>query len=167
MRRACALLRRQLHPSFSAAAASRPVPGHVAFLSTAPLLSGPSASPSSRAQSWRQLRGIRGEAGTRGFTSAPGASDPSHPAGGAPNGVETHTFKAETQKLLQIVTHSLYTDKEVFIRELISNSSDALEKLRFLQATQQQAPQQGQLRVLLRANPTEKTFTIEVRVQSF
>ncbi|KYN96513.1 heat shock protein 90, putative [Plasmodium reichenowi] len=45
---------------------------------------------------------------------------------------ENYEFKAETKKLLQIVAHSLYTDKEVFIRELISNSSDAIEKLRFL-----------------------------------
>ncbi|ANQ08320.1 Heat shock protein 90 [Plasmodium coatneyi] len=46
---------------------------------------------------------------------------------------ESYEFKAETKKLLQIVAHSLYTDKEVFIRELISNSSDALEKRRFTQ----------------------------------
>jgi len=38
-------------------------------------------------------------------------------------------FQAETRQLLDIVTHSLYTDKEVFIRELISNASDALEKV--------------------------------------
>ena len=50
---------------------------------------------------------------------------------------ETHEFKAETRKLLNIVARSLYTDKEVFIRELISNSSDALEKLRYLDATHQ------------------------------
>jgi len=48
---------------------------------------------------------------------------------------EQHEFKAETRKLLDIVTNSIYTDKEVFLRELISNSSDALEKLRYLQAT--------------------------------
>eukprot|EP00919_Chromeraceae_sp_WS-2016_P010238 GHVR01024023.1.p1 GENE.GHVR01024023.1~~GHVR01024023.1.p1 ORF type:complete len:143 (+),score=2.60 GHVR01024023.1:339-767(+) len=40
-------------------------------------------------------------------------------------------FKAETKKLLDIVAKSLYTDSEVFIRELLSNSSDALEKQRF------------------------------------
>ncbi|KAE8994256.1 Chaperone protein [Phytophthora rubi] len=44
-------------------------------------------------------------------------------------------FQAETRQLLDIVTHSIYTDKEVFIRELISNASDALEKLRHLQST--------------------------------
>lgn len=48
---------------------------------------------------------------------------------------EQHEFKAETRKLLDIVTNSIYTDKEVFLRELISNSSDALEKCRYLQAT--------------------------------
>ncbi|KAJ0396936.1 hypothetical protein ATCC90586_003258 [Pythium insidiosum] len=48
---------------------------------------------------------------------------------------DRHEFQAETRQLLDIVTHSIYTDKEVFIRELISNASDALEKLRHLQAT--------------------------------
>ncbi|CAI5738756.1 unnamed protein product [Hyaloperonospora brassicae] len=46
-----------------------------------------------------------------------------------------HEFQAETRQLLDIVTHSIYTDKDVFIRELISNASDALEKLRHLQST--------------------------------
>lgn len=46
---------------------------------------------------------------------------------------ETHAFQAETRQLLDIVIHSLYTDREIFIRELISNASDALEKLRHQQ----------------------------------
>jgi molecular chaperone HtpG len=49
--------------------------------------------------------------------------------------VEKHHFQAEIQQLLNIVIHSLYTDKEIFIRELISNAADALEKFRFLQAS--------------------------------
>lgn len=49
---------------------------------------------------------------------------------------QSFEFKAETRKLLDIVAKSLYTDKEVFIRELISNASDACEKFRFLQSTQ-------------------------------
>ena len=47
--------------------------------------------------------------------------------------VEKREFKAETKKLLDIVAHSIYTDKEVFLRELLSNCSDALEKQRFMQ----------------------------------
>ncbi len=42
----------------------------------------------------------------------------------------THEFQAETKKLLDIVINSLYTERDIFIRELISNSSDALEKMR-------------------------------------
>lgn len=45
-----------------------------------------------------------------------------------------HTFQTETKKILDIVANSLYTDKEIFLREIISNASDALEKARFLQA---------------------------------
>ena len=44
---------------------------------------------------------------------------------------EKKEFKAETKKLLDIVAKSIYTDKEVFLRELLSNCSDALEKQRF------------------------------------
>ena len=49
---------------------------------------------------------------------------------------ENHTFRAEVKQLLDIVIHSLYTDKEIFLRELISNAVDALEKLRHLQVTE-------------------------------
>ena len=48
---------------------------------------------------------------------------------------ETHHFQAEIQQLLNIVVHSLYTDKEIFARELISNAVDACEKLRFNQSS--------------------------------
>ena len=46
-----------------------------------------------------------------------------------------YTFQAEVSKLLQLVTHHLYTNKEIFLRELISNASDACDKLRHLQLT--------------------------------
>ncbi len=45
----------------------------------------------------------------------------------------TYKFKAETHKVLNILTHSLYTNREIFLRELLSNASDALDKLRFKQ----------------------------------
>ncbi|MEY5015550.1 MAG: hypothetical protein RIS92_1908, partial [Verrucomicrobiota bacterium] len=48
---------------------------------------------------------------------------------------EKHSFQAEIAQLLEIVIHSLYTDKEIFLRELVSNAADASEKLKFLQQT--------------------------------
>ncbi|MCC6232131.1 MAG: molecular chaperone HtpG [Verrucomicrobiales bacterium] len=50
---------------------------------------------------------------------------------------EHHTFQAEIQRVLDIVIHSLYTEREIFLRELVSNAADALEKLRFLQTSGQ------------------------------
>src|SRR5262245_16026645 len=48
---------------------------------------------------------------------------------------EVHTFQAETQQLLHILIHSLYTEREIFLRELISNASDALSRVQFEQLT--------------------------------
>lgn len=49
---------------------------------------------------------------------------------------ETHEFRAEIRQLLDLVVHSLYTDKEIFLRELVSNASDSMEKLRHIEATE-------------------------------
>src|SRR5262249_52688117 len=45
--------------------------------------------------------------------------------------IKEYQFQAETKKLLDIMIHSLYTNKEIFLREMISNASDALDRLRF------------------------------------
>ncbi len=74
--------------------------------------------------------------------------------------VEKHPFQAEIQQLLNIVIHSLYTDKEIFIRELISNAADALEKLRFLQSSGQAVYQpELPLKISIQTDDKENTIT--------
>jgi HSP90 family molecular chaperone len=75
---------------------------------------------------------------------------------------ETREFKAETKKLLDIVAKNIYTDKEVFLRELLSNCSDALEKQRFAEITGQN---QGSgdpegLYIKIVTNAKDRTLTI-------
>jgi len=72
---------------------------------------------------------------------------------------EKHQFQAEIQQLLNIVVHSLYTDKEIFVRELISNAADACEKLRFTQSSGQ-AVYQADIAPGISINSDEKTQTI-------
>ena len=72
---------------------------------------------------------------------------------------ETHHFQAEIQQLLDIVIHSLYTDKEIFVRELISNAADACERLRFKQSSGN-AIQQSELAPTISVATDEKEGTI-------
>ncbi len=74
---------------------------------------------------------------------------------------EKHEFQAEVSRLLEIVAHSLYSERQVFLRELISNASDACDKLRFL--AQQDAALAGDdtdFAVLLTADSGGKTLTV-------
>ncbi|XP_052796760.1 heat shock protein 75 kDa, mitochondrial-like [Mya arenaria] len=75
---------------------------------------------------------------------------------------ENHEFQAETRKLLDIVARSLYSEKEVFIRELISNSSDALEKLRYFQLNDENIEDRDlPLEIHIKTDENKKTFTIQ------
>ena len=84
-------------------------------------------SPKPHSRAWRTPSRI-----LRSEEQPPTSSSPS-PSPSPSSQKQSLEFQAETRQLLDIVTHSLYTDKEVFLRELISNASDALEKLRHLQ----------------------------------
>ena len=74
---------------------------------------------------------------------------------------QTHAFQAEVAQLLHLVTHSLYSNQEIFLRELISNASDACDKLRFEAlnntALYEDAPE---LQVRLSFDKAAKTLTI-------
>ncbi|MBE2896370.1 molecular chaperone HtpG [Pasteurellaceae bacterium HPA106] len=74
---------------------------------------------------------------------------------------ETRGFQSEVKQLLQLMIHSLYSNKEIFLRELISNASDAADKLRFKALS---APElyegDGELRVRISADKDKGTLTI-------
>lgn len=72
-----------------------------------------------------------------------------------------HQFQAEVGQLLDIVTHSLYTDREIFVRELVSNASDAMEKMRLLQLTEKEIfDDKLPLEINITTDETAKTLTI-------
>ena len=75
---------------------------------------------------------------------------------------QTFEFQAEIKQLLDIVIHSLYTEKEIFVRELVSNSSDALEKLRHLQLTEKEIfDDKLELEINITTDDKAKTLTIQ------
>ena len=74
---------------------------------------------------------------------------------------EQLTFQAETQQLLDILIHSLYTEKEIFLRELISNASDALNRLRFEMLTNDDVKDaQADLDIHIELDEEANTLTI-------
>ena len=81
--------------------------------------------------------------------------------GGEKMSEERHGFQAEVSRLLEIVAHSLYSDKAVFLRELISNASDACDRLRYLALTQPDlAGDDAGYRVTLATDRKARTLTI-------
>ncbi|MFA7055667.1 MAG: hypothetical protein WC134_03970, partial [Acholeplasmataceae bacterium] len=72
---------------------------------------------------------------------------------------KTKQFKTESKKLLHLMTHSIYTHKEIFLRELISNASDAIDKRHFLSLTDQNVPS-DQYEIWLTPDEQNRTLTI-------
>ena len=75
--------------------------------------------------------------------------------------VETFQFQAEARQVLDLMIHSLYTQKEIFLRELVSNASDALDRLRFeaLSRSELIGPDE-KLEIWIESDPKGKTLTI-------
>ncbi len=77
------------------------------------------------------------------------------------NKVETHGFQTEVKQLLQLMIHSLYSNKEIFLRELVSNAADAADKLRFKALSDNSLYENdGDLRVRVSCDKENKTVTI-------
>ena len=75
---------------------------------------------------------------------------------------ETMGFQTEVRQLLDLMIHSLYSNKEIFLRELVSNASDALDKARFVALTNKEAtPPVGEPRIVLRLDYDARTLTLE------
>ncbi len=80
----------------------------------------------------------------------------------SPSSAQTFTFKAETKQLLNILIHSLYKDREVFLRELLSNATDALNRLRFTMLTEQNVlDKETPLAIRIHVDKDARLLTIE------
>mmetsp|Transcript_29393 Transcript_29393/g.57673 ORF Transcript_29393/g.57673 Transcript_29393/m.57673 type:complete len:776 (+) Transcript_29393:58-2385(+) len=74
---------------------------------------------------------------------------------------ETHEFQAEVNRLMDIIINSLYSNREIFLRELISNSADALDKIRFMSLTDESIMgEHKDLDIKIKFNSAAKTITI-------
>jgi molecular chaperone HtpG len=72
----------------------------------------------------------------------------------------THNFEADTGKILNIVINSLYSDRDIFIRELLSNASDAIHKRKFLGQTTPSTLNSAQDEIFVDVDPKKKTIEI-------
>ena len=76
--------------------------------------------------------------------------------------VETHAFQAETRQVLHLMIHSLYSNREIFLRELVSNASDALDRLRFV-ALKDDVVYEGDHDLRIEIETDEEAGTLTVR----
>ena len=89
-----------------------------------------------------------------------GATTPDAPAAGPAAGEERHAFGAEVGRLLDLVVHSLYSEREIFLRELVANAADATDRRRFESLTDAAlgSPERAQVRIV----PDKEARTLTV-----
>ncbi|CAN6167328.1 unnamed protein product [Urochloa humidicola] len=140
----------------SSVAALRPSPSSSRGLPRAALV------PQGRGAAVRCARGVRWEAGRRRMVRVRcDAAVAEKPAGEEETAGEKFEYQAEVSRLMDLIVHSLYSHKEVFLRELVSNASDALDKLRFLSVTDPSVlADGGELEIRIKPDQDAGTITI-------
>ena len=73
---------------------------------------------------------------------------------------ERKEFKTETKRLLDLMINSIYTNKEIFLRELISNASDAIDKYHYLSLQDNSLEKRSDYKIKIEVNNEERTITI-------
>src|SRR5574344_1383776 len=73
---------------------------------------------------------------------------------------EIKQFKTESKRLLDLMINSIYTNKEIFLRELISNASDAIDKYHYLSLTENVLPKKNDYEILIELDKKKRTIKI-------
>ena len=73
---------------------------------------------------------------------------------------QEYTFQAEIKQLLHLLSHSLYQSREIAVREMISNASDALDKMRYVSLTDESQRDAGPLEIVIEGREAERELVI-------